>query len=317
MPSHRAVDEGEEDAITLENRWHVANYVYSLRSGTTWPGQRNVIEGVEWAGDLPSSVEDEAWEKVPASTFRLVPNIVKEDRLFTPLNDAISVRTLYNEGEIAFLLEINDRTESRPGGSVVSQLPDKSEQMYPDAVALQFPKEEAYGTAPVEKPLYRHGDAEHHTTIWYWNAGSIEPTVAPRAVLLDATGPDSKMTPRTGSNDLFALGEWQDGRWRVLFKRPRGTTDAAQEGIATDPRDLIFRKGQFIPVSFANWDGNNDEVGSRHTLTPWFWLVLPQDTNYIWVYGSSLGTSLAFLLAGMTLVWRVRRKPRQASETQS
>ena len=317
MPSHRAVDEGEEDAITLENRWHVANYVYSLRSGTTWPGQRNVIEGVEWAGDLPGSVEDEAWEKVPASTFRLVPNIVKEDRLFTPLNDAISVRTLYNEGEIAFLLEINDRTESRPGGSVVSQLPDKSEQMYPDAVALQFPKQEAYATAPVEKPLYRHGDAEHHTTIWYWNAGSVEPPVEPRAVLLDATGPDSKMTPRTGSNDLFALGEWQDGRWRVLFKRPRGTTDKSQEGGATDSVDLIFRKGQFIPVSFANWDGNNDEVGSRHTLTPWFWLVLPQDTNYIWVYGSSLGTSLAFLLAGMTLVWRVRRKPRQASETQS
>jgi hypothetical protein len=92
------------------------------------------------------------------------------------------------------------------------------------------------------------------------------------------------------------------------MKRPRNSDGSP---------DLIFRKGQFIPVSFANWDGNNGEVGSRHTLTPWFWLLLPYDTNYIWVYGSSLGTSLAFLLAGMTLVWRVRRKPRQASETQS
>ncbi|MCH8177348.1 MAG: hypothetical protein IIC09_03965 [Proteobacteria bacterium] len=316
MPSHRAVDAGEEDAITLEDRWHVANYAYSLRTGTTWPGERNVIEGVEWAGDLPSSVQDEAWEKVPASTFRLVPNIVKEDRLFTPLNDAISVRVLYNELEIAFLLEINDRTESRPGGSVVSQLPDKSEKMYSDAVALQFPKQDAYATAPVEKPLYRHGDAEHHTTIWYWNAGSIEPPIEPRAVLLDATGPNSKMTKRVGGNDLFALGEWQEGRWRVLFKRPRGTTDASQESSVTDSADLIFRKGQFIPVSFANWDGNNGEVGSRHTLTPWFWLLLPYDTNYALVYGSSLGTTLTFFLAGMTLLWRVRRKRPQARETQ-
>ena len=320
MPAHRAVEEGEEDAITPDNRWHVANYVYSLRTGSTWPGERNVIEGVELTGDLPSSVQDATWQQAPASTFLLVPNIIKEDRLFTPLNDSVSVRILYNETEIAFLLEINDRTESRPGGSIVSQLPDKSEKMYSDAIALQFPKEDAYATTPVEKPLFRHGDKKHSTTIWYWNAGSIEPAVESRSVLLDATGPNSKLAMRPGDNDLVALGEWQDGRWRVLFKRPRGipaqSAQAEHENITADSGDLIFRKGQFIPVSFANWDGNNNEVGARHTLTPWFWLRLPHETNYTWIYGSSLGTSLAFLLAGMTLVWRVRRKPSQAREAQ-
>jgi hypothetical protein len=72
--------------------------------------------------------------------------------------------------------------------------------------------------------------------------------------------------------------------------------------------DLVFRKGQFIPVSFASWDGNNGEVGSKHTLTPWFWLLLPPDTNYVLVYGASLGTTLAFLLAGFALVRSERRK---------
>jgi len=318
MPSHRAVDEGEEDAITLEDRWHVANYTYSLRADTTWPGERNVIEGVEWSGDLPGSVDDAAWQGVPASTFRLLPNIIKQDRLFTPLNDTVSVRTLYNETEIAFLLEFNDRTESIPGGPVVELLPDQDEKMYSDAIALQFPKQDAYSTAPVEKPLFRHGDAQHHTTIWYWNAGSVEPRIESRAMLFDATGPNSKLTLREGVGDLVTQGAWRDGRWRVLFKRPRGTVAGSEEesqpGGATDSGDLIFRKGQFIPVSFANWDGNNGETGSKHTLTPWFWLLLPHDTNYTLVYGASLGTTLVFLLLGVVLVWYLRRNRPQTHE---
>jgi len=322
MPAHGAADAGEKDAISRENLWHVANYAYSLRAGTTWPGERNVIEGVELAGDLPGDIHDAAWEKIPASTFRLVPNLVKGDRLFTPLNDAITVRVAYNERDIVFLLEVNDRTESRPGGPVLSQLPNQNEKMYSDAVAVQFPKEGAYATAPVEKPLYRHGDAEHPTTIWYWNAGSIEPPVEPRAMLLDATGPDAKLAKREGGEALFAQGEWQDGRWRVLMKRPRGnhaagSTAAPPGGSAMGSTDLIFRKGQFIPVSFANWDGNNGEAGSKHTLTPWFWLLLPPDTDYALVYGSSLGTTLAFLLAGFALVRSERRKRPEVRRTRT
>lgn len=313
MPAHRAVEAGEKDAIAREDRWHVANYAYSLRTGTTWPGERNVIEGVAFAGDLPGGINDAAWEGIPASTFRLVPNVIKGERLFTPLNDAITVRVAYNERDIAFLLEVNDRTESRPGGAVLSQLPNKNEKMYSDAIAVQFPKEGAYATAPVEKPLYRHGDAEHPTTIWYWNAGSVEPSLEPSAILFDAAGPDAKLNRRADVNDLVVQGEWRDGRWRVLMKRPRGShaggsTAALLAGSAAGSTDLIFRQGQFIPVSFANWDGNNGEAGSRHTLTPWFWLLLPPETNYALVYGSSLGTTLVVLLACILLVRHERRK---------
>jgi DMSO reductase family type II enzyme heme b subunit len=310
MPAHRAVDAGEKDGIAPEDRWHVANYTYSLREGTTWPGERGVIEGVELKGDLPEGVGDAAWEKAPATTFRLVPNVVKEDRLFTPLNDAVTVRAVYNDRDIAFLLEVNDRTESRPGGPVLAQLPNKSEKIYPDAVAIQFPKEGAYATAPVDKPLYRHGDAAHPTTIWYWNAGSVEPQVEPRAALLDASGPDAKLARREGGGDLVARGEWQDGRWRVLMKRPRGVS-AKTDGAANAP-DLVFRKGEFIPISFANWDGNNGEVGAKHTLTPWFWLLLPPDTNYVSIYGSALGAALAVLLAGFLLLRSQRGKGSRA-----
>ena len=305
MPSHRAVDEGEEDAITLEDRWHVANYTYSLREGSVSPGSRDVIEGVEWDGDLPASVQHEAWDQVPASTFRLLPNIIKEGRLFTPLNTSVTVRVLYNKSEIAFLLEFNDRTESIPGGPILEFLEDKSERIFPDAVALQFPKEDAYSTVPVEKPLFRHGDAQHHTTIWYWNAGSVDPERKPGSVVFDATGPDSRLVPRDNNTDMTANGEWRDGRWRVLFKRSRGLVN--EPAAEADSGDIVFHKGQFIPVSFANWDGNNGEQGSKHTLTPWFWLLLPKEANSALVYGAPTGTSLGFFLAGSLLILGMRR----------
>jgi DMSO reductase family type II enzyme heme b subunit len=299
MPAHRAADAEEEDAINLEDRWHVANYTFSLRSDTSAPGERAVIEAVEVANELPSGADDEIWQKAPATTLRLVPNIIKEERLFTPLNDAITVRVLYNESEIAFLLEVNDRTESRPGGPVVSQLPDENVPMYSDAFAIQFPKEGAYTTAPVEKPQYRHGDSGHPTTIWYWNAGSVDPPIEPQATLLDATGSDNKLIARASSSDFVARGNWQDGRWRVLMARPLSSNGSP---------DLIFRKGQFIPMSFANWDGNNGEVGSKHTLTTWFWLLLPPDINYTMVRGVPLGITLTTFLAGILLVRKQRRQ---------
>ena len=63
--------------------------------------------------------------------------------------------------------------------------------------------------------------------------------------------------------------------------------------------DLRFTEGQFIPVSFANWDGNNAEVGSRHTLTTWYWLLLPPEIRQArWFYGAPIVTVCGILPAG-------------------
>jgi mono/diheme cytochrome c family protein len=37
MPAHRAVEEGNTDPVSLEDRWHIANFVYSLRDTTVQP----------------------------------------------------------------------------------------------------------------------------------------------------------------------------------------------------------------------------------------------------------------------------------------
>ncbi|MES9823560.1 MAG: c-type cytochrome [Candidatus Thiodiazotropha endolucinida] len=293
MPAHRAIEEGNKDPVTLEDRWHIANYVYSLRFNATQPEDGPVITGLKLDGSLPDSIDDERWRKAPATMLHLVPNIIKEERLFTPLNDAVTVRTLYNQEEIAFLLEVNDRTESRPGIDYFTELQDENLEMHADAVAIQFPREDSYMSAPmVDKPLYRHGDIKHNTTIWYWNAGSIDPAREPAGFLLDGKGPDKKLERRNDDNSLVANGIWQEGQWRIILKRSRNPADG----------DVVFNEGNFIPVSFANWDGSNGEIGAKHTLSTWYWLVLPPEFDSMKVYGVPCAIALLVFIGGLLLV---------------
>jgi DMSO reductase family type II enzyme heme b subunit len=303
MPAHREVEEGNKDPIELEDRWHVANYVYSLREKMgPLPGESNVLSAIKLE-QLPGEVNSELWSQATPVTFRLVPNIVSGERHFTPLSDAVTVRAVYTSDEIAFLLELNDRTDSRPGEEVSEGIQDGELTLHPDALALQFPKQDAFQTSPVVmKPLYRHGDKNRQTTIWYWNAGSVEPSVPARAVLIDASGPDQKLKFRE-TGDLEATGVWHQGQWKVMFVRPRESAEAG---------DVNFDEGRFIPISFANWDGSNGEVGSKHTLTTWYWLVLPPQTKLIYVLSLPLLVTILLVIAGLVLVRSQRKRTKES-----
>lgn len=300
MPAFSTSDTGEEETTNLKDRWHLANYVYSLREDSTPPTNSSVITAVEVAGALPESITDPEWDGVPATTLWLMPNVIQGERLFTPLNATITVRVLYNEDEISFLLDVTDHTDSRPGEPVSTRLQDQNLQMFSDAIAIQFPKAGSYSTDPaVKKPQLQHGDARHPITIWYWNAGSIDPAVPARSAVVDGGGADKRLMARANNNALTATGSWQHGRWQVMMKRQR---DNIRD------QDIGFVEGSFIPIAFANWDGSNGEVGSKHTLTSWYWLLLPSDTDYVKVYGAPLGAGVGTLLLGMVLIRIQRRK---------
>ncbi|MCU7835881.1 MAG: c-type cytochrome [gamma proteobacterium symbiont of Taylorina sp.] len=292
MPAHRAEGEGNEDPVSLEDRWHIANYVYSLRDINTAPG-KGVIQGVKVEGNLPDTIADEAWKTAPVTSMRLVPNIIKEPRMFKPLNDLISVRVLYNEDEIAFLMEVNDRTHSLPGHEYSMSIQDEELTLHSDAVAMQFPREGAYTSAPmVEKPLYRHGDSSHNTSMWYWNAGSLKPKQAASSMVLKGSGPNTKPEPMMDYKEVSAQGEWFDGRWQILMKRKRAGTEG----------EISFNEGEFIPVSFANWDGSNGEAGSKHTLSTWYWLLLPPESDPVKLYVYPAGFALLMFIIGLLVV---------------
>ncbi len=297
MPAHRAEGEGNPDPVSLEDRWHIANYVYSLRDKNTAPG-KGVIKGVKISGQLPDNITDKVWQKAPVTSMRLVPNIIKASRLFRPLNDLVSVRVLYNDDEIAFLMQVNDRTQSLPGQEYTMSIQDEDLSLYSDAIAMQFPMADAYTSAPmVEKPLYRHGDASHHTAMWYWNAGSVTPPEKAMTMVFKGTGPDNKPELLKDYHEVSAQGQWDEGRWQILMKRKRQGSDG----------HISFKEGEFIPVSFANWDGSNGETGSLHTLTTWYWLLLPPPEDPLKLYGLPATLGLLTFIAGLITV-RVQRK---------
>jgi DMSO reductase family type II enzyme heme b subunit len=290
MPEHTTT-------MPENDRWDVANYIMTLRDAAVplTPGE-TVVRGIRIDGDLPTTPDDPAWDKASPITFPLVPNIIKDKRLFFSLNDGVTVRVLFNDEAMAMRLVVDDRTYSVPGDPLETRYRLDDVQPTPDAVAVQFPAEIPTTS---EKPWFRHGDRKHPVNMWYWRAPSVEPEVPEQVVLFDAAGPDGAPEPRPDQSELAGTGIWREGQWRIVLGRSLRTEDVA---------DLQFETGRYIPVAFADWDGLAGEAGSRHTLTSWYWLLLEPNENPALVYGAPVGTGL---IAGLLFVGAIRRQKRR------
>ncbi len=285
MPEHSTT-------MSVEDRWNVANYVMSLRDTTTQLAKGDtVIKGLDITGDLPTDPNDPIWAKAPAMTFAMSPNIIKEPRLFVSLNDTVTVRAIFNEKDIAMKVEVDDRTYSVPGSKLELAYRQKDIAPTRDAIAIQFPRDIPKTS---EKPWFRHGDKKHPVNMWYWAAPSEKPKVDSTTMILDAKGPNTAPKPRKNQTTLTANGQWKDGRWSVVFKRPLKTDDV---------QDLQFEQGKYIPVAFANWDGVAGEKGSRHSFTTWYWVKLKAPEDKISLYGIPIGSGL---LAGLIFLGLAR-----------
>ena len=193
------------------------------------------------------------------TTFLLVPQIIADERLFTPSNDTISARVTYDDETLAILLEWDDRTQSIPGDTDAEAIADPN--MGEDSVAVQFPVAIPGG---VEKPYFGMGDASNPVNIWRWSSGTTEEPES--AVLMNARGFADIVPREAAAAGLQATGTYTNGTWRVVITRPLTPVDVEA--------DIGFEEGRFIPIAFAAWDGSNAERGSRHTLTTWYWLLL-------------------------------------------
>jgi DMSO reductase family type II enzyme heme b subunit len=283
--------------MSVQDRWDVANYAMTLRANAVpLTTGETVVRGVRIQGALPSDPDDPAWERARPITFPLVPNMIKEPRLYYSLNDTVTVRVLFNDAALAVRLDVDDRTYSVPGHKDEKLYRQEGVEPASDAVAVQFP---AQTPSLGERPWFRHGDPSDPVNIWYWRAPSEEPAVPEQIMLFDATGPNEPPSPREETHDLTGSGAWKDGLWRVVLSRPLGTEDA---------RDLQFEAGRFIPIAFANWDGWAGQRGSRHTLTSWYWLVLEPEERPLLVYGSSGASGL---MAGLIFLAAARRQRRR------
>jgi DMSO reductase family type II enzyme heme b subunit len=251
--------------LSIEERWHVANYVQSLAKTEKVVNAENTVVKAEMIdGELPDSADDPRWQSSQPTTFFLVPQIIAEQRFFTPSNDTITVRALYSDTELAILLEWDDRTGSIPGNELAEKISDAD--IGEDAVAIQLPVKLPDS---MEKPYFGMGDASHPVNIWHWHSGTTE--TAEGISLLNSKGFKEIEKRDAVTVGIGATGIYNEGTWRVVMKRPLTTEEP--------DKDLQFVSGKFIPIAFAAWDGSNSEKGSRHTMTTWYWLLLKPARN--------------------------------------
>ncbi len=264
MPSF--ADPISKKKLSIEDRWHVANYVNSLATTKKQVRAENtVVKADRLEGKLPDVPGDPQWESVEPSTFYLIPQIIAKERFFLPSYDTITARAVYNDKEIALLLEWDDRTKSIPGDEKAAEISDP--EIAEDSVAVQLPVEIPSG---MEKPYFGMGDAVNLVNVWQWKSGAKDKPQS--VILLNSRGFKEIEKRDVQASGISAAGQYNKGSWRVVMKRPLTTSDPT--------KDLQFEEGRFIPIAFAAWDGSNSEKGSKHTMTTWYWLLLKPPTGF-------------------------------------
>ena len=106
-----------------------------------------------------------------------------------------------------------------------------------------------------------------------------------------------------GSQSIDSAGEtipvvstYDNGEWRVIFKRPRQTEDG-----------FSFEEGSFAPVAFSIWDGYSGERGNKRGVTAWYHIYMEpvkEESKAIPIAGYGLLT----LLIEAGVIMTVRRK---------
>lgn len=284
MPSF--ADPKSKKKLSVVERWHVANYVASLaKTERTVRAENIVVKAVRIDGALPTGPDEAGWTNAPSATFAMVPQIIAKPRFFTPSNDTITVRALYNDKAVALLLEWDDRTKSIPGDEAAQKIAD--ENMGEDAVAVQLPVVTPKG---LEKPYFGMGDAAKPVSLWKWRSGSVK---SPEAAELYTGAGFGKLVKRDlDEAGLAAKGAWRDGTWRVVMMRRLRPASA--------DNDIALEEGKFVPIAFSAWDGSNGERDGAHTLSTWYWLLLEPSTGSKPVVAALLTMVLVF---GLLVLW--------------
>lgn len=297
------------------------------------------ITAAQVDGALPmDDVGAAIWEEATAVSIPLSAQIVARP-LFPDANvKAVGVRALYNNEQIAFLVEWEDETMDDTAVRV---------QDFADAVAIQFPLVEG-------QPFFCMGQQGGNVNIWHWKADwqagltarqdvddvypdmyvdgyTFADTEAGAAAPVSSYE-DINYIPAMAADNLFASaayaspvedliagsfgsltsqsaemqnvlghGEFADGKWRVIFSRDLQSPAA---------EDAQFENNQVYQIAFAAWDGANEERNGQKSTSQWISLQLGEPATTSGTAGaaapggtsSSGGQSSANALEGLPYI---------------
>ncbi|MEE9195838.1 MAG: ethylbenzene dehydrogenase-related protein, partial [Alphaproteobacteria bacterium] len=299
---------------------YLANYIKSLQHQ---PTPHQVLKALRVEGAVPEDPGDAAWAEAEAMDVRLTGQVVAAPRWQNPSIELATLRAAFNDREIAFLIEWDDAfkdlvhdpdqeldpKEIRQIGAynsyvAANDMVPRALDTFRDAIALQFPVKPPEGTV---KPHFLRGTASKPVNLWHWKA---DLQAQDGRAVEEAIARGWRQPPKAQAEDqqqVSAKANWDQGRWRVVMKRPLTTQDR---------NDVQFLPGVFIPLAVNAWDGSNGEHGLIMSLSTWYYLLLEAPTPMA-VY---LYTALAFLVAGglgLQLVRMAERGGVGASEPES
>jgi mono/diheme cytochrome c family protein len=319
------------DSTTIEERWHIANFVNSLCERdakgqpleidplTDKPKINFVIRsGPILEGEISDDPENEMWQKRERRIIALGGQITHKPRNFVTRIDDLWVKSLYNDKEIAFLIQWDDRsqsvaTEKLPFDPTVVNLDEygikeqpprtgeaesiASQQMkytvYNDALAFQFPIK-WQEIPPPFKPRYLWGDQKYAVDIIKWDADG-------KLRSFKGTGWDQDFEERDDFEEKIKLvkSEWKNGRWTILVKRP----------IQDDYDEYTkFEVGKYIPTVFFAWDGHNGDIGRKMSVSAFYYTILePPIPKETYIYPTLIAIG-AVILEGWVLVRRANKR---------
>ncbi len=320
------------DNTTVEERWHIANFVNSLcereADGTPLsidpltdkPKVNFVLSSGVVEGEISADPENEMWTKRARRIIALGGQITHKPRNFVNRIDDMWVKSVYNDTHVAFMFQWDDRTKSVAEGKlpwpptsvnidVKEQEPKTGEEgsiamhqnnytVYNDAVAMQTAVKWKELPAPI-KPRYLFGSNEQFPVdILKWEADN-----SLRA--FKGTGWDKDFEQRDNYEEFTKIlfSEWKNGRWTVIMQRPLGNN---KDNIYDE--DTFFEMGQYIPTVFFAWDGHNGDAGRKMAVSAFYYTFLePPMPKEAYIYPIVIAAGVVFL-EGWILIRRSNKK---------
>jgi hypothetical protein len=254
---------------------------FALLFGLTWyevplvSSQGMVVRAHFQEGDVPDHPSDPAWETVSPLPLPLSGQIITRPVWPEPSVRALSIRSIHNGKEVAFLMEWQDATvnESLTPG------------VFRDGAAVALP----VGDAPA---FFCMGQLDHYVNIWHWKAdwqsdvdrraarakeskrkrkGPRRFEVIPRrpSSVEDLIGGGfSTLTSKQRQGRIKGQAEWKRGLWRVVMKRP-----LTVDGDDLDNEARLI-PGRLQAVAFAVWNGENKERNGQKAVASWMQLQI-------------------------------------------
>jgi len=320
------------DNTTVEERWHIANFVNSLCERepdgkplaidpqADKPKINFVLPSGKVEGEIPADPEDELWTKRVRRFVAMGGQITHKPRNFVNRIDDIWVKSLYNDKYVVFMFQWDDRTKSVAEGKlpwaptevnvdVKEQEPKTGEEgsiashqnnytVYNDAVAIETAIKWKELPAPI-KPRYLFGSNEQFPMdIVKWEAdGSLR--------AFKGTGWDQDFEERYDYEENIKLlhSEWKNGRWTVIIQRPLGDKDEQDYDS-----DTFFEMGQYIPTVFFAWDGHNGDAGRKMAVSAFYYTFLePPTPQEAYIYPFVIAAGVV-LLEGWVLTRRSNKR---------